>query len=205
MRASLTEAAAVANATARSLAFRQRGDEAYLYEGSGWFTPFVGKSHQFQRRNVRLLDARTMFFYLATMTTPAMTNAKIGKGSQYAVAATDSKGRYLDGGKQYALTLPKGIPAKDFWSIVVYDPQTRSMLQTPRTTRPSLSSQIGEVVPNLDGSTTIYFGPEAPGGREANWIQTVPGKGWFTILRLYGPLRSWFDESWRPGEIERVD
>ena len=134
-----------------------------------------------------------------------MVKKTVGKGSQYAVAATDSKGRYLEGGKRYRLTLPQGIPAKEFWSIVVYDPQTRSMLQTPRTPRPSLSDQTGDLVPNLDGSTTIYFGPEAPEGREANWIQTVPGKGWFTILRLYGPLRSWFDKSWRPGEIERVD
>ncbi len=202
MRALLSDAASVGNATARAISFRQRDDSAYLYDDSGWFTPFIGNSYRYLRRNVRLLDARTMFFYLATMTTPAMVTKKIGVGSQYALAATDSKGRYLDGGKQYRLTLPKDIPAKDFWSIVVYDPQTRSMLQTPRTTRPSLSSQTGSVLPNLDGSTTLYFGPEPPEGQEGNWIQTVPGKGWFTILRLYGPLETWFDESWRPGEIE---
>jgi len=204
MRALLTEAASVGNATARAIAFRQRDSTAYLYDGSGWFTPFIGNSYRYLRRNVRLLDARTMFFYLATMTTPAMVTKKIGVGSQYALAATDSRGSYLDGAGQYQLTLPQGIPAKDFWSIVVYDPQTRSMLQTPRTTRPSLSSQTSNVVPNPDGSTTIYFGPEPPEGRESNWIQTVPGKGWFTILRLYGPLEPWFDKSWRPGEIEPI-
>jgi hypothetical protein len=204
MRALLSDAARVGNATARAIAFRPRDDAAQRYEGAAWITPFIGNSYRFARRNVRLLDARAMFFYLATMTTPAMVNAKLGVGSQYALAVTDSQGRYLDGAKRYALTLPKGIPAKDFWSIVVYDPQTRSMLQTPRTARPSLSSQTGDVVPNPDGSTTIYFGPDAPEGKETNWIQTVPGKGWFTILRLYGPLKSWFTKEWKPGEIQAL-
>ncbi|NNK09505.1 MAG: DUF1254 domain-containing protein [Myxococcales bacterium] len=204
MRGILSDAAAVANATARAIAFRHRDPAAYLYEDSGWYTSFVGKSHRYERGGVRMLDARTMFFYLATMTTPAMVATKLGVGSQYALAATDSDGRYLDGTKRYELNLPRGIPAKDFWSIVVYDPQTRSLLQTPRTSRPSLSSHSGEVVPNVDGSTTIYFGPSPPEGKASNWIQTVPGKGWFTILRLYGPLKPWFDKTWRPGEISSI-
>ena len=204
MRGILSDAAAVANATARAIAFRHRDPAAYLYEDSGWYTAFVGKSHRYERGGVRMLDARTMFFYLATMTTPAMVATKLGVGSQYALAATDSDGRYLDGTKRYELNLPRGIPAKDFWSMVVYDPQTRSLLQTPRTTRPSLSSHSGEVVPNADGSTTIYFGPSPPEGKASNWIQTVPGKGWFAILRLYGPLKPWFEKTWRPGEISSI-
>jgi hypothetical protein len=203
-RTRLSEAAAVGNATARALAFRPRDEAAYLYEDSGWYRPFVGNSHDFVSRGVRLTDARAMFFYVATMTTPAMVNAKIGEGSQYALAVTDRYRHYLDGSKSYRLKLPPNIPAKEFWSIVVYDPQTRSMLQTPSSTTPSLNSLSGSVAPSVDGSTTIYFGPTPPAGKEGNWIQTVPGKGWFTILRLYGPLRSWFDESWRPAEIEEI-
>jgi hypothetical protein len=129
----------------------------------------------------------------------------VGIGSQYACAAVDKNGAYLDGSKNYQLTMPKGVPAKDFWSFVLYDPQTRSMLQTPTTDYPSLSSQAGDVQPNADGSYTIYFGPEAPKGHEGNWVQTVPGKGFFAIMRLYGPLDPWFDKTWRPGEIELVD
>jgi len=68
-----------------------------------------------------------------------------------------------------------------------------------------LSSQAGDVQPNADGSYTVYFGPEAPEGKESNWIQTVPGKGFFTIMRLYGPLEPWFDKTWRPSEIELVN
>lgn len=146
-----------------------------------------------------------MFHYPYTAVTPAMAIQMVGIGSQYACAATDADGEYLDGSKTYRVTLPAGIPAKDFWSFVIYDPQTRSLLQTSRTVFPSLSNLGGEVEMNEDGSCTVWFGPQAPAGGERNWIQTRPGKGWFVVLRLYGPLESWFDQSWKPGEIEVVD
>jgi hypothetical protein len=202
----LKEAAAVGNATARAISFRSRDPRAYFYENSAWFNPFVGGSHEFLRGSgARDLDARTMFHYPYTAVTPAMTLKMVGIGSQYAVAALDKNGDYLDGSKTYQLIMPKGVPAKDFWSFVVYDPQTRSMLQTSRTDYPSLSSQAGDVQANADGSYTIYFGPKAPEGKESNWVQTVPGKGFFTIMRLYGPLEPWFDKTWRPNEIELVN
>ena len=203
MQAILEEAAAVGNATARAISFRSRNPQAYYYENSAWYTAFVGGSHEFAREGgARDLDNRTLFHYPFTAITPAMTLEMVGVGSQYAVAAVDVAGDYLDGSKTYSLTLPAGIPAKDFWSFVIYDPQTRSMLQTPGTSYPSIGSQSGKVRENDDGSTTIWFGPAPPAGKENNWIQTVPGKGWFTILRLYGPLESWFDKSWKPQEIE---
>ena len=205
MRETLTDAAAVANATARALVFQPRDPDAFVYEGSNWYTTFIADDDEFLRGGSRLLNARTMFFYVATMVTPSMIEKKVGVGSQHALAATDSGGDYLDGGRNYSLTLPANVPVREFWSIVVYDPQTRSMLQTPRTTRPSLSSEAGTLLPNPNGSTTIFFGPEPPLGKEANWIQTVPDKGWFTILRLYAPLKPWFDKTWRPGEIVRAD
>ena len=171
----------------------------YFYPGEGsWYTPFVGGSYLFEANGARLLDARTMFFYFATGITPAMTAANVGSGSQYAVGALDSDGNYLDGGKTYTLHLPPNIPAEDFWSVVLYDTQTRSMLQTDDP-HPSVSSQTGTVEANDDGSVDVWFGPEAPEGKEGNWIQTVPGKGWCMLIRLYGPGESWFDKSWRPG------
>jgi len=203
IRAILTEAAAVANATARALIFSPRDKAVYLWENSAWLNPFVGGSHEFLRDGARLLDGRTTFFYYATMVTPAMTAKMVGVGSQYAGAMRDANGDGLDGSRTYRLTLPPNVPAKDFWSIVIYDNQTRSMLQTDQRF-PSLNSQRG-VQANPDGSYDIYFGPEAPEGRESNWIQTVPGKGWNVLLRLYGPLEPWFDGDWRPGEIEPID
>lgn len=90
---------------------------------------------------------------------------------------------------------------KNFWAVNVYDPQTRSLLRTDHP-YPSVNSLSEGVRPEADGETVIHFGPTAPEGKEANWVQTVPGKGFFVMLRLYGPLESWFDKSWRPGEIE---
>ena len=206
MKKILTEAVAVGNATARAISFHVRDPRAYYYDDSTWFNAFVGGSHEFLRESgARDLDARTLFHYGYTAITPAMTVKMVGVGSQYAVACLDANGDYLDGSKTYALTLPAGIPAKNFWSFVNYDPQTRSLLQTPGTSFPSVSSQSGAVLTNADGSTTVWFGPEPPAGKESNWVPTLPGKGWFTVLRLYGPLEAWFDQTWRPGDLERVE
>ena len=127
----------------------------------------------------------------------------IGAGSQYAWGYLDAKGNALDGSKTYKLNLPKDIPALKFMSVVVYDPQTRSELQTGQP-YPSKNNVRDAMIENEDGSIDLYFGPAAPAGKEANWIQTVPGKGWFCLLRLYSPTEAWFDKSWRPGEIELV-
>ena len=70
---------------------------------------------------------------------------------------------------------------------------------------PHLNSLTGTVAADSDGSIDLYFGPDPDDDHKSNWIRTVPGKGWFTILRLYGPLDPWFDKTWRPGEIERID
>jgi hypothetical protein len=198
----LADAAAVGNATARAISFRPRDDAFYFYPGeSAWFTPFVGGSSEFLQDNVRLLDARTCFFYMATGITPAMSMKMVGAGSQYAGVTVDADRNYLDGAKNYRLHLPPNIPVKTFWSVIPYDTQTRSVLQTDQRDT-ALSSESGTVNSNPDGSVDIYFGPGAPAGKESNWIQTVPGKGWFTILRLYGALEPWFDKTWRPAEIE---
>jgi hypothetical protein len=132
----------------------------------------------------------------------------VGVGSQYMMIALDSNKEYLDGSKTYTLHVPKDVPAKDFWSMVVYDPQTRSELQTDQQF-PSVNSKrkladgtTPAMTPNADGSATLYFGPTAPAKNPGNWVQTIPGKGWFSLFRLYGPLASFFDKSWQPGELE---
>jgi len=206
MKDILTEAAAVGNATARAIVFRPRMEGFSYYPDSAWGTAFVGGDYQWLKdggKGGRYLDARTLFFYQATVNTPAMVLKMVGKGSQYAMAALDSNGEYLDGGKNYQLNIPANVPAKDFWSIVIYDPQTRSELQTSQPF-PSKNNQRNELIENADGSVDLYFGPKPPKGKEANWIETVPGKGWYTLLRLYGPLEPWFDKTWRPGEIKLV-
>ena len=133
-----------------------------------------------------------------------MVTKMVGLGSQYAGAMRDPDGNPFDGGKSYKLTIPANVPAKDFWSLVVYDTQTRSELQTSNPF-PSLNNRRNPIESNADGSVDVYFGPKAPQGKESNWIETVPGKSWFVILRLYGPLEPWFDKTWKPGEIELIN
>lgn len=197
----LTEAAVVGDATARTLSYRTRLKDAYFYPNSAWLTPFVGSSYKFEQNHVRNLDAYYFFFFYATGITPAMTAKMVGEGSQYAAAFVDAKGEPLDGGKTYRVHMPPHIPAKAFWSFTVYDNQTRSMLQTDQRF-PAVGSLTKGLLVNADGSVDVYFGPKALAGRESNWVQTVPGKGWNTLLRLYSPLEPWFNKAWRPGEIE---
>jgi len=206
MKKIMTEAVAVANATARAILWDERNKDEFLYEGSHWKRGYVGDSYQFLKdegMGGRNLDARTHFYYFATVNTPAMAMKLVGAGSQYAWGYLDADGNPLDGSKTYKLNIPKDAPALKFWSVCVYDPQTRSMLQTDQTF-PSKQSQRDKLITNDDGSIDLYFGPRAPAGKEANWTQTVPGKGWFCLLRLYSPTEAWFDKTWRPGEIELV-
>lgn len=206
MKRILTDAVEVGNATARAISFRDREPRARLYEGSQWESLSSVSDYQWldkEAEGARNLDARTKFFYGYTVNTPAMMAKMVGRGSQYALNFADSTGEPFDGAADYTLHVPANVPAKDFWSVVVYDPQTRSELQTSQPF-PSRNNKRDKLAINADGSVDLYFGPEAPEGKEANWIQTVPGKGWFAIFRLYGPLEAWFDQTWKPGEIERV-
>lgn len=204
MRAILTDAVAVGNATARTILFDNRDPAARFYPDRQWFTAFVGGSYEFLSGAERLLDARTMFFYYATGITPAMAMAQVGSGSAYAAATRDAKGDPLDGGKTYKITLPAPVPARQFWSFVVYDNITRSLLETDQKLA-GVDSLNPKLKRDADGSATIWFGPKPPEGQEDNWVQTMPDKGWNTLLRLYGPLEPWFDKTWKPGDITLVE
>jgi hypothetical protein len=224
MKKILSEAAAVGNAAGRALNWRysQAHDWSY-YPGSNWGNMlwegganFETPPPQFTREGMfkpfpptgaRTLDSRTAFYYAYTLDSPGMIMRIPEVGSQYLMGFLDATNEPFDGGKTYKVTLPKDIPARAFWSFTVYDNQTRSMLDTPQRypragsqTYPSPAAEA-----NADGSTTIYFAPTQPEGiQRGNWIQTTPGKGWFTILRLYSPLESFFTKAWRPSEIELV-
>lgn len=201
----LREAADVAAVTARALTARPRDSRQYLYPGEGvWTNPVIQGRYDFLDDNgARLLDSRAYMHFYATGITPAMTKAPVGKGSQYAIAYVDSDGNALDGSKSYRVHLPPNVPANDFWSFTLYDNQTRSMLQTDERF-PGLDNNAAGLRANADGSYDVYFGPEAPAGKEGNWLQTVPHKGWNMIFRLYGPRQEWFDKTWRPGDPELV-
>jgi hypothetical protein len=225
MRKILTDAAAVGNAAGRSLNWRfsaAHPDWAY-YPGSMWGNmlwqgganfetppPMITKEGLFKpfpATGARTLDSKTAFYYAYTLDSPGMIMRLPRVGSQYLMGFLDADKNNLDGGKTYKVTLPKGIPAAAFWSFTLYDNQSRSMLDTPqrypRAGSQSYPSPAAEA--DADGSMTVYFGPTQPAGvKRGNWIQTVPGKGWFTLLRLYSPLESFFTKEWRISEIELV-
>jgi hypothetical protein len=204
MKAILTEAAAIGNATARALTFNPRDPGVFFYEDRKWNSPFQRQSYQFLQDGVTMLDDRTFLHYYATGITPAMTAPAPGTGSVYAIGALDSDGSYLNGGNTYSVTLPGPVPAKNFWSFMVYSGQHRSILETDQKSG-GVDSNSPDIVANDDGSYTVWFAPEAPAGKEGNWVQTLPNKSFHVLLRLYGPLDPWFDKTWKPGDFELED
>ncbi|MFL9585293.1 DUF1254 domain-containing protein [Stenotrophomonas sp. AB1(2024)] len=199
-RALLAEAARVAAATTRMVAFARPDPEAPVYPDRRWQWAFVGGSYLFDSQGYENIDRRAAFAYSATGNTPAMASQAVGLGSQYMWTPRDAGGDFLQGDRCYRMRIPANPPVKDFWSVTVYDALSRSMIQTSQKF-PAVSTYTKPEA-NDDGSVDIYFGPEAPAGKQANWIQTLPGRGWFPILRFYGPLQPFFDKSWRAGDIE---
>ena len=212
MKKILTDAVAIANAAARSIVWHPRTDgtmkgiKVYPGTDSAWLMAWVDKNVFFNGKDGKTMnsDARVMFYYPYTAVTPAMAVSKAGAGSDYGIAFVDSNKMPFDGSKTYKLNIPANPPAKNFWALTMYDNQTRSMLQTSQAF-PTVGSQTEGLKQNEDGSYDIYFASKPPKGYENNWLETVPGKGWFVALRLYGPLEPWIEKTWRPGEIELVE
>jgi hypothetical protein len=135
------------------------------------------------------------------MGSPIMAANMVDVGAKYLVAPTDAEAKFLSGAKSYRLHLPKGIPAKLFWSVTVYDALTASGLDNGQPF-PSINS-MDKPPTNAYGSTDFYFSPTSPGDGK-NWLRTVADKGLFVILRLYGPTQPFFNQSWRPGNLEEI-
>jgi hypothetical protein len=126
----------------------------------------------------------------------------LGGGTFYLTGLYDADGKLLDGESTYRLNVPPDTPAKDFWSVIVYSMETKGFVRdVPRV---GLSSRDAAAMQaNSDGSYDIYFGPEVPSGKEANWIPT--GEDFFLLFRLYGPESKDFYTTWVLGDVERID
>lgn len=209
MKKLMADGVAIANAAARSIVWYPRyeknmkGVRVYPDTNSAWIMGYTDRNVFFNGEDGQTMntDARVMFHYPYTAVTPAMAAPRLGTGSDYAITYVDSSGQPFDGAKTYKLEIPADPPVGNFWAVTVYDTQTRSMLQNNQKS-PSVGGNDEGLKKNKDGSFTIYFGSKAPEGYENNWIETIPGKSWFVILRMYSPLKPWIDQSWRPGEIE---
>jgi hypothetical protein len=202
MKKLLAEGVKIGDAIAKANAYSHREPTVRIYPDRKYESIFLGGSHEFKNGDALLLDARLLFHYEAIVVTPAMTSKMVGIGSQYLVNYRDAEDNFLMGDNNYKMHLPAGIPAKDFWSVTVYHPDTRSLLQNGQD-KPSVSTYDDPVF-NEDGSIDIYFGQKPPKGFEKNWVKTIPGEGWFTYIRLYGPLDAYFDQTWKPNDIVKI-
>jgi hypothetical protein len=211
----LDRAAKTAYKTSRVVGFEEvvSGLSYRVYPDRRWTNPFADGTPAKPSGALNLswintaggylaLDARINFFTNYYSISPGMFSYTPGKGANYLIAFTDSEGTPLSGGSNYRLKLPPNIPAANFWSVTLYDAENSSGLANGQPF-PSLGSR-DKPAQNADGSTDLYLGPQAPEGKQGNWRATVPGKGYFVILRLYGPTETAFNKSWKPGDIEAV-
>jgi len=185
-------------------AFASDRPDRFAWKDRRWeWAGLLPDTAQFETASGIDLEARDRWFIQAIVTSPAMFRRSKGAGSLYWLGNRDVTGAFLDGAKSYKLTVPLPVPAGLFWSVTAYDAATRSEVQTAQD-KAALRS-LFELKDFGDAkSVDLYFGPKAPTGQEGRWIQTVPGKGWFTYFRIYGPQGPAFDGAWRPGDFEEV-
>jgi hypothetical protein len=201
-KAQLSGAARTAAAMARTNCFASRDADTFYYKGRKW--QFFGDNVPFNysKDGTLLVDRRSYICYMGYGNSPAMMTKNVGVGSYDLWTYKDAAGNHLDGAKNYKLHIPAKVPAKDFWSVLVYDSLSRSMLKNGEKF-PSVSL-YSEPKVNTDGSVVVYFGPEMAKGQEKNWIKTVPGKGWFPLFRFYSPLEPLYDKTWVLNDIEEI-
>ena len=172
-----------------------------VWDDRQYVNAFMGGDPFFMADTYLNLDNRICYFTDAYSVSPAMAMNFVGMGAKYPVALRDADGDLLLGAQTYRLHLPPNIPAKLFWSVTTYDAEHASGLDSGMPL-PSINA-MDRPRPETDGSTDIYFGPEQPEGA-ANWLKTVPGRGYFVIIRLYGPDQPYFDQTWKPDDIVKV-
>ena len=198
----LSEAATVGEAMARANSYAKRFEGARVWEGKHWEKAlFISDTDQDLDTHTQL-DERASWFYEAIGVTDGMMGKIVGAGQVYLESQKDGDGDWLDGGKNYKITVPANAPVKQFWSFTVYDNDDRCLIDTGQL--PDKSSRM-DLVKNEDDSVDLYFGPECPRkGYEKNWVKTVPGEGWFTYFRFYAPTQPYFDGTWQLPDIEKL-
>lgn len=198
----LEDAAVVGEAMAKANTSDKRVEPPF-WKDTNWKHALVVSVDQ-RKPYYDQIDERAAWFYEAVVVSKGMLTQTPGVGQRYIASYKDGDGKWLDGGKKYKLHVPPNPPVKQFWSVTAYDEGTRQMVVTPQG-RPDISSRKEDIVKNADGSIDVYFGPEAPAGHEANWVQTEAGKGWFAYFRFYAPTEPFFDKSWGLPDFERLD
>ncbi len=200
MTAILTEAAAKANEQLVVTAFANDAPERLVWADRRWeWVVYSEGDNGYYERDFLHLSVRERWFYQATLETSKMFMHKPGAGSIYWLANVDGNGHPLDGAQSYRLTVPAPVPAGQFWSLTVYDLDTRSEINTEQF-KPVLTSLRDKLTPNATGDIELYFGPTEPDG-DVPWLQTNPGAQWFAYFRIYGPGDAAFNGEWKPSDL----
>jgi hypothetical protein len=201
----LEKAAATAAAMMINMAFENRFEGRQHWSGRHWEKIMFATTPEFMTDERVELDERASGFYQLVMNARYIYGGHKpvpGQGSFYLSTFKDSKGKFLNGSDSHTFTVQADQPAKNFWSVTVYDNRTRSMIDTDQQ-RAGLSS-FSDLTTNADGSIDLHFGPEPPSGGDSNWIQTIAGQGFFVMFRIYGPLEPVFDGTWKLNDVETV-
>jgi hypothetical protein len=201
----LTKAVDVAPRMILAMRMVPRADKRDLYYSEGNHRrAWAGGTAEWMQETYLDVDQRATFFQYAYSSAPAMVMRTINAGSKYPLFVVDADGEYLHGSNNYKMHMPAGIPAKAFWAVTAYNVTDGTMPETSQPF-PSKNSLNESVVKNDDGSVDIYFGPSRPDGvAETNWIQTIKGRDFMTVIRLYGTGIEFFDQKWKPEEIFKV-
>jgi hypothetical protein len=196
----LTEGALVGELMSMNISYAKRFENSYYRADTKWAYVIMFDPSQ-EKKSYSELDERADYFYEAVTSSKGMVSTTPGIGQAYLGAYKDKSDRWFDGSKTYRLTVPPNPPAKQFWSLTIYDTYDRVGIDN-KTQNADLSSRDEGLRKNPDGSVDLYVGPAAPAGYEKNWLQTTPGKAWFAYFRLYGPLESYLDRSWYLPDFE---
>jgi len=207
MQRTLEEAARTAAAEMRVVLYASRNPARVAWKDRAWeWFPLQLISAQTGDFGVPAyldLESSDGYFWTGYGVSAAIGKPAVGAGSVYWMAFRDGTGAYLDGGKNYKLTVPGPVPGKLFWSMTVYDVDTRCLIATDQD-RAAIRSLVDKPQANADGSYDLYFGPKAPAGKEGMWVKTIPGKGWWSAFRIYGPQAPAFDGTWKLNDIAEV-
>jgi hypothetical protein len=196
----LEQAAFVGEAMAKANDLAKRSTKPY-WKGANWKIA-LGLDPTQRMENYDQLDERAEWMYEAVTTSAGMVTTTPGLGSVYLASYADKDGNWLDGAKSYKLHVTANPPAEQFWSVAVYSWDTRTLIDNEQKRAAQSSRQ--DLIKNADGSFDLYYGPTAPKGKEKNWVQTIPGQGWWVYLRFYAPTKAYFDKSWRIGDFEKL-
>ena len=196
----LEESAASGRQMAEVNAFAKRFPNILHWPDRKWEYVITMDDSSQRLGDIYQFDERSAWFYEAVTFSNAMKSTTPGAGQAYLSEYSDVDGNWFDGAKSYHLHVSSAPPAKNFWSLTLYDTSTRSLVENAQK-RADRSSR-SDVIKNADGSVDLYLSPTAPAGKENNWIQTVPGRHWFAYFRLYGPEVPYFDKSWKMDDIQ---